>query len=82
MSKKLLILLKMKFFAQEYLLLIIYYLEEFIYAKVDIVLNSLGQKVLVNLLTFAAITIGVIVTLNMRREAMPVIDIDYATWIT
>ena len=39
---------------------------------------SIKQKVLVNLITIAAIITGTIATLQMRREAFPPIEIDYA----
>ncbi|MFC2062168.1 efflux RND transporter permease subunit [Elusimicrobiota bacterium] len=38
---------------------------------------SIKQRVLVNLITIAAIVVGIFVTLNMRREAMPYVQIDY-----
>jgi multidrug efflux pump subunit AcrB len=38
---------------------------------------SIKQKVLVNLITFAAIIVGIFVTANMQREAMPNVEIDY-----
>ncbi|MBN1622712.1 MAG: efflux RND transporter permease subunit [Endomicrobiales bacterium] len=39
---------------------------------------SIEQKVLVNLITLAAIIIGAFITIGMQREAMPSIRIDYA----
>ena len=38
---------------------------------------SIKQRVLVNLITVAALIVGAVVTLRMRREAMPNIEIDY-----
>ncbi|MBN2407611.1 MAG: efflux RND transporter permease subunit [Elusimicrobia bacterium] len=38
---------------------------------------SIKQRVLVNLITVAVVIVGTLVTLNMRREAMPAIEIDY-----
>lgn len=38
---------------------------------------SIRQRVLVNLITIVALVVGVFVTINMRREAMPLIQVDY-----
>lgn len=40
---------------------------------------SIKQKVLINLITIIAIILGIATTLEMRREAMPAIEIDYVT---
>lgn len=38
---------------------------------------SIKQKVLVNLITIAALIIGVITVMKMQREAMPSVEVDY-----
>ncbi len=38
---------------------------------------SIKQRVLVNLITVAAVIVGAVITLQMRREAMPSIQVDY-----